>query len=173
MPNVVCINLSGRSIPVYEKPTTSSKQIGEIYNGELYIRMGFQLISFYSPKGPAVGYIANYGIPASMIPAFSPEYAQAEMLVYGYIFPVRRKCRIFWNGKEISSIYPGDVIGVDGNSYADAGTEWWRPYRLKIFGYRKNGEWLTNVHGELTCDTDIDIGYSMAWQITPYSSKWY
>lgn len=167
--NQICINLSGQSVKVRN---SAGAIIGELYHGELYSRMGLQLISFYSPSGPATGYM-DYGIAGSAVPAFSTAYGNAGTHTDSTgtydCYHVRRKCRIFNNNIEIGSIYPGDIIAVPGNSEADSGTSWVQPYRLRIYKYRKGTTWY-KPSNDLTCDTDIEIGYSMRTQITPYGS---
>lgn len=169
MANQICINLSGQSVPVRN---SSGTKIGEIYHGELYSRMGIQLISFYSPSGPATGYL-DYGIAGSAVPAFTEQFGNDGWYTDSSgtyrLFKIRRKCRIFRDNGEYTSIYAGDTIAVHGNSDADSGTSWVQPYRLVIYKYKKSGTWY-KPSGKLTCDTDIEIGYSMRTQITPYGT---
>ncbi|MGG3737251.1 hypothetical protein [Aeribacillus pallidus] len=85
-----------------------------------------------------------------------------QKYVSGYKFLIRRKCRIFNGTTEVTSIYPGDFVVTDGNSNGGVS----HPYRLSIKGYQKNGIFYALSNG--WCDTDIEIGYSMANEATTY-----
>jgi hypothetical protein len=165
----ILINKSGISVPVYGDINRGGGQVGAIYNNELFTYIGQDesgdnsAIYFYSPSGWRHGYIwQNYS--AFNNRAFAPVYG--DPVAGDYAFPVRRRCRIFSGENVITAIYPGGYIWTDGFSVAGSS----HPYRLSIVGYSKDKvTWNTVVNG--WCDTDLEIGYSMA-TTTTVDGKW-
>lgn len=156
------INKNGTTFPIYDFHT--SAQIGTLLINELFVDAGYDMVSNANGRSEAV-YWAMTPSGWRMCRLYMVEY-QGYDLAYSrdkahwtinssrHVFNVRRKCRIFRGSTEITSIYSGDSICTDGNSYG--GSTY--PYRLSINGYCKGGKWV--YEEGLWCDTDIEVGYS-------------
>lgn len=162
----ICINGSGRQIPVYD-PNDSSKRVGTLYPWELFTRTGLHEIFFLSPEGRRYGEIDLY--PGSVVPAYQEQFSfgsHKSGTVEGVKFRVRRRCRIFTGETVWDYIYPGEEVVVHPeNSFG--GYE--HPYRLKIEGWISESG-ATHSIADSWCDTDYEIGYSMYHEVTTYGN---
>jgi hypothetical protein len=184
MANTVHINRSGATVPVYQYQTGA--KIGDIYNKELFVGFGDfntvtrnQRVCFYSPSGwrNDGNITVDFSQGARITDAYHGDFSSGWSSVTarnsvspmsGFVFPVRRQCRIWSGSSHYDTIYSGDAI-MCADSYSTAGATY--QYRLSIVGYRKAGVWTYVPYGGWS-DTDIEIGYSMYSQVTPYSTKW-
>lgn len=181
MANSICINKTGSSIYVYSQDDNG--HVGDIYPNELFTYRFYDAnemmhyIFFYSGIFGrwVTGRIPwNWSHEGGGIPeAYADPYSYGWKTVLcsngynetGFEFRVRRQCRIFSNTSQINTIYAGDaVLCADGSSRAGDTYS----YRLRIIAYRKSGTWHYVSDG--WCDTDLEIGYSMASSATTYGA---
>lgn len=146
--------------------------IGEIYVNELFATThdygdGVLQIYFCAPnRSGRYGYIDEVSGDHFMN-AYSNlfDFGYRSTPPRGYIFKVRRRCRIFEGETEVDVVNAGAEVFNGGSSYGGLK----HPYRLAINAYKREDGTVVDVDNGW-CDLDFEIGYSMANEITVYGN---